>query len=58
MTTYNDYTPKPIDAAYINTFVDFINACRKHQVKLDTVQHFQNGWRITFRRLCWRRGLS
>lgn len=48
MTTYTDYTPKPIDAAYVNTLVDFINACRKHHVKLDTVQHFQNGWRITF----------
>ena len=48
MTTYNEYTQKPIDAAYINALVDFINACRKHHVKLDTVQHFQNGWRITF----------
>lgn len=48
MTTYTDYTPKAIDAAYINALVSFINACRENCVELDTVQHFQNGWRITF----------
>lgn len=48
MTTYNEYTKKPIDAAYINALVDFITACREYKVKLDTVHHFQNGWLITF----------
>ena len=48
ITTYSNYTQKPIDAAYINALVDFINACRENRVELDTVQHFQNGWRITF----------
>ena len=48
MTTYNEFTQKKIDAAYINTLVNFVNACRKYGVKLDTVQYFQNGWRITF----------
>ena len=48
MTTYTEFTPKQIDAAYINTLVDFIIACRKNNVKLNTVQQFQNGWRITF----------
>ena len=48
MTTYDEFTPRNIDAAYINTLVNFINACREYDVKLDTVQYFQNGWRITF----------
>ena len=48
MTTYTEFTPKQIDAAYINTLVNFINACRENDVKLNTVQYFQNGWRITF----------
>lgn len=48
MTQYTEFTAKQIDAAYINTLVDFINACRENDVKIDTVKHFQNGWHITF----------
>lgn len=48
MTQYTEFTPKQIDAAYINTLVNFINACRKNNVKINTVKHFQNGWLITF----------
>lgn len=37
-----------IDAAYINTLVELINACRTFNVKIDKVYHYQNGWKITF----------
>lgn len=49
MTTYTEFSTKQIDAAYINALVDLINACRKFKVELDKVQHFQNGWRVTFK---------
>ena len=42
------FTPQKIDAAYVNTLVDFINACRLHGTKLDEVRFFQNGWHVTF----------
>ena len=42
------YQPRQIDASYINSLVDLINACRKYGVKINTVQAFQNGWKITF----------
>ena len=40
---------KQIDAAYVNTLVDLVNACRALGVELDKVQYFQNGWRVTFK---------
>lgn len=49
MTTYTEFTPKQIDAAYINALVDLVNACSTCNVELDKVQHFQNGWRVTFK---------
>ena len=42
------FTPRQIDAAYINSLVNLVNICRELNVKLDTVQTFQNGWRVTF----------
>ena len=42
------FTPHQIDAAYINSLVNLVNICRELNVKLDTVQTFQNGWRVTF----------
>ena len=48
MENYSEYTPKQIDAAYINALVDLINACREYSVELEAVQHYQNGWRVTF----------
>lgn len=42
------FTPRQIDAAYINSLVDLINACRKYNVKIDKVFTFQNGWSVTF----------
>lgn len=49
MTNYSEFTLKTIDAAYINALVNLINACREWRVELNTVQHFQNGWRVTFK---------
>ena len=37
-----------IDAAYINSLVDLVNACRYRHVKIDKVCHFQSGWHVTF----------
>ena len=42
------FTRQPIDAAYINALVDFINVCRELDIKIDTVSHYQHGWIITF----------
>ena len=39
---------KPIDAAYVNSLVNLINACRAHNVKIDKVSVFLNGWHVTF----------
>ena len=46
--TVNAFTRQPIDAAYINTLVDFIIVCRKFDVKIDTVSHYMHGWLVTF----------
>ena len=42
------FTLQQIDAAYINSLVDLVNACRELDVKIDKVCHFQNGWHVTF----------
>lgn len=41
-------TSRQIDAAYINSLVELVNACRKYDVKIDKVFTFQNGWAVTF----------
>ena len=38
-----------IDAAYVNSLVDLINACRKHNVDIDKVAYYQHGWIVTFK---------
>ena len=43
------FTPRQIDAAYINSLVDLISACRKYEVKIDKVFAFQNGWQVIFK---------
>lgn len=43
------FTPMQIDAAYINSLVELVNACRAQSVELDTVQTFQGGFRVTFK---------
>lgn len=42
------FTLQQIDAAYINSLVDLVNACRELGVKINKVCHFQNGWHVTF----------
>lgn len=49
MENYSAFTPKQIDAAYINALVDLVNTCRDWHVELDKVQHYENGWRVTFK---------
>lgn len=43
------FIPMEIDAAYVNTLVNLINACRKEGVEINTVYHFQSGWYVTFK---------
>ena len=42
------FTAQQIDAAYINSLVDLVNACRELDVKIDKVFHYQHGWKVTF----------
>lgn len=42
------FTAQQIDAAYINSLVDLMNACRELNVKIDKVFHYQRGWKVTF----------
>ena len=42
------FTNQYIDAAYINSLVDLVNACRRHNVIIDKVSHYQHGWIVTF----------
>jgi len=43
------FTPMQIDAAYINSLVELVNACRAQQVELDKICAFQGGWHVTFK---------
>ena len=43
------FTPRQIDAAYINSIVELVNACKKYDVNIDKVFTFQNGWQVTFK---------
>ena len=42
------FTSRQIDAAYINSLVELVNACRKYGVRINKVFTFQNGWQVTF----------
>ena len=42
------FTNQQIDAAYVNSLVNLVNACRELDVKIDKVFHYQHGWMITF----------
>ena len=42
------FTRQEVDAAYVNSLVDLINACRKHNVAIDRVIYYQHGWGVTF----------
>lgn len=43
------FTIQRIDAAYVNSLVDLVNACRKNDVAIDEVGYYQHGWRVTFK---------
>ena len=44
----NTFALNQIDAMYINSIVDLVNACRVMGVEIDKVCHYQNGWHVTF----------
>ena len=48
-TTEIAFTNQQIDAAYVNSLVDLVNACRKHDVEIDKVAYYQHGWSVTFK---------
>lgn len=43
------FTNQQIDAAYVNSLVDLINACRANSVDIDKVSYYQHGWVVTFK---------
>lgn len=43
------FTNQQVDAAYINSLVDLINACRENRVAIDKVTYYQHGWSVTFK---------
>ena len=45
----NTFSLNQIDAMYINSLVDLVNACRVMDVEIDKVCHYQNGWHVTFK---------
>lgn len=48
-TTEIAFTNQQIDAAYVNSLVDLVNACCKHNVEIDKVAYYQHGWSVTFK---------
>lgn len=48
-SAFNPELTTQIDAAYINSLVDLINACRIMGVEIDEVYHMLNGWCVTFK---------
>lgn len=44
----NAFNPITIDGSYVASLVELVNACRAHGVNINTVQSYQNGWRVTF----------
>ena len=43
------FTNQQVDAAYVNSLVDLVNACRENRVAIDKVAYYQHGWCITFK---------
>jgi len=42
------FNNQQVDAAYVNSLVDLVNACRKNNVEIDKVAYYQHGWIVTF----------
>lgn len=49
MDNYSIFEPKSIDAAYIIALTELVNACRAYRVEINKVNHFQNGFHVTFK---------
>lgn len=43
------FTNQQVDAAYVNSLVDLVTACRKYSVEIDKVSYYQHGWVVTFK---------
>jgi hypothetical protein len=43
------FTNQQVDAAYVNSLVDLVNACRENHVAIDKVAYYQHGWSVTFK---------
>jgi len=43
------FTNQQVDAAYVNSLVDLVNACRENRVAIDKVAYYQHGWCVTFK---------
>ena len=43
------FTNQQIDAAYVNSLVNLVNACREHNVAIDKVAYYQHGWVVAFK---------
>lgn len=44
----NIFELQKVDAAYINSLVALVEACRAQHVNINEVRFFQNGWHVTF----------
>lgn len=42
------FTPTIVDAAYVLALCELVGKCRAYGVNINTVQAYQNGWRVTF----------
>lgn len=42
------FTNQQVDAAYVNSLVDLVNACREAGVQIENVYYYQHGWQVTF----------
>ena len=47
------FTNQQVDAAYVNSLVDLVNACRANRVDIDKVAYYQHGWSVTFKGYDW-----
>ena len=43
------FTNQQVDAAYVNSLVNLVNACRENRVAIDKVAYYQHGWCVTFK---------
>lgn len=37
------FTNQQVDAAYVNSLVDLVNACRENHVAIDKMAYYQHG---------------